>query len=96
MSFIRSAVVMLSVVVAVPLYAGIAAAADLPLPPPKTKPQQMQPKAQESEFDRLGGDCVEATNGCQRFVRAADGKFDPLNNIGIACQPQPLSCTKRR
>jgi hypothetical protein len=73
-----------------------AMAADLPLPPPKAKPEQMQPKAQPSEFDRLGGDCMEATNGCQRFVRAADGKFDAMNNIGIACQPQPLSCTKRR
>jgi hypothetical protein len=74
----------------------VAFAADLPLPTPKAKPDQTQPKAQPAEFDRLGGDCVEATNGCQRFVRAADGQFDPLNNIGIACQPQPLSCTKRR
>jgi hypothetical protein len=96
MSFIRSAVVMLSVVVAVPLYAGIAAAADLPLPPPKQLQPKAEPKMQPSEFDRLGGDCMEATNGCQRFVRAADGKFDAANNIGIACQPQPLSCTKRR
>jgi hypothetical protein len=81
---------------AAPLLVGFAVAADLPLPPPKAKPEQMPPKAQPPEFDRLGGDCMEATNGCQRFVRAADGKFDPLNNIGIACQPQPLSCTKRR
>jgi hypothetical protein len=92
----RLIVVLLTVAAAMPFFAGITVAADLPLPPPKAKPEQMQPKAQPSEFDRLGGDCVEATNGCQRFVRAADGKFDPLNNIGIACQPQPLSCTKRR
>lgn len=86
------------------MLAGQAFAADLPLrprtPPAKTAPQ---PKAvppvkalDRSEFDQLGADCVEASNTCQRFVRAADGKFDALNNIGIACQPQALSCTKRR
>ncbi|MBX3523647.1 MAG: hypothetical protein KF826_06940 [Xanthobacteraceae bacterium] len=86
------------------MLAGQALAADLPLrprtPPAKTAPQ---PKAvppvkmlDQNEFDQLGADCIEATNACQRFVRANDGKFDATNNIGISCQPQALSCSKRR
>lgn len=78
------------------LAAGAAYAADLPLPPPKAKPHRALPAPEPNEFDRLASDCIEASNGCQRFRRAADGKFDALNNIGIACQPQPLSCTVRR
>jgi hypothetical protein len=78
------------------LVAGTASAADLPLPPPKAKPERAVPAQEPNEFDRLASDCIEAWNGCQRFRRAADGKFDALNNIGIACQPQPLACTVRR
>ncbi len=78
------------------LLGGSVSAADLPLPPPRHKPQPAVPAPTLNEFERLDRDCVEAWNGCQRFVRAADGKFDALNNTGIACQPQPLSCTKRR
>jgi hypothetical protein len=71
-----------------------ALAADLPLlPPAKTTPAK--PKA-ENEFDKLGADCIEATDSCRTYARAADGKFDAKNNIGIACQPKALSCTKRR
>lgn len=71
-------------------------AADLPVPPaPKAKQERAVP-AQPSDFDRLGADCVEAFDGCRRFTRAGDGKFDAANNIGIACQPKALSCTKRK
>jgi hypothetical protein len=72
--------------------AGDVMAADLPVPP---KPMQAVPAA-PNEFDRLGADCVEAFDGCRRFTRAGDGKFDAANNIGIACQPKPLTCSKRR
>jgi hypothetical protein len=73
---------------------GISLAADLPVPPPaKTAP--VKPKAAD-DFDKLGPDCIAATDGCRGFVRAADGKFDATSNIGIACQPKPLACTKRR
>ncbi|HRF09838.1 MAG TPA: hypothetical protein PL193_14500 [Xanthobacteraceae bacterium] len=82
------------------LCAGAASAADLPLPPPKpipnAQPQRILPAPEPNEFDRLGSDCIEAWNGCQRFKRADDGKFDAINNTGIACQPQPLSCSARR
>lgn len=79
------------------LIAAPAIAADLPVQPrPRAKPEQVMPKQAPNEFERLGGDCLEASNGCQRFVRAGDGKFDALNNIGIACQPKALSCTKRK
>jgi hypothetical protein len=74
-------------------------AADLPVPPRRQPPAKMTPpvKALErNEFDKLGGDCIEASNGCQRYVRAGDGKFDATNNIGIACQPKALACTKRK
>lgn len=67
-------------------------AADLPVPP---KQERVMP-APPNEFDRLGADCVEAFDGCRRFTRAGDGKFDAANNIGIACQPKPLTCSKRR
>jgi hypothetical protein len=75
-----------------------ALAADLPLPPPaKTTPAKPKPKPKaENEFDKLGADCIEATDSCRTYARAADGKFDAKNNIGIACQPKALSCTKRR
>ena len=36
---------------------------------------------------------VTASDGCRTFRPAADGKFDPLNNIGIACQPKKPVCT---
>ncbi|MBX3518750.1 MAG: hypothetical protein KF835_01915 [Xanthobacteraceae bacterium] len=80
------------------MLAGQAFPADLPLRP-RTPPVKTAPPVKaldQNGFDQLGGDCIEATNGCQRFVRAADGKFDATNNIGIACQPKALSCTKRR
>lgn len=76
------------------MMAAPALAADLPLPP-KAPPAKMSP-AQPNEFDRLGADCIEAFDGCRRFTRASDGKYDAVNNIGIACQPKALSCTKRK
>ncbi len=79
------------------MFAGAAHAADLPLrPAPKAKQEKAVPAQQPNEFDRLGADCLEATDGCRRFTRAGDGLFDAANNIGIACQPKPLSCTKRK
>ncbi|MCW5681931.1 MAG: hypothetical protein KIS70_11500 [Xanthobacteraceae bacterium] len=79
-----------------------------PQPTPKVQPKA-QPKTQpparvpppalmkeETDFDKLGADCIAATDGCRDYKRAADGKFDPASNIGIACQPKPLSCTTRR
>lgn len=74
--------------------AGGALTADLPVPS-RTAPQKALP-AQPNEFEKLGADCIEATDGCRRFTRASDGKYDAANNIGIACQPKPLSCSKRR
>jgi hypothetical protein len=74
--------------------AGISFAADLPVPP-KGPPAKASP-AKQNDFDKLGADCVEATDGCRRFTRAGDGKYDAAGNIGIACQPKPLSCTKRK
>ncbi len=79
------------------LIGGPSLAADLPLRPvPKAKPERALPAQQPNEFEKLGMGCVEASDGCRRYVRAADGKFDASNNIGIACQPKPLSCTKQR
>ncbi len=75
--------------------AGSAGAADLPLKPPPAKTAPAKPKA-ATEFDKLGTDCLAATDGCRGYTRAAGGKFDAVGNIGIACQPKPLSCTKRR
>jgi hypothetical protein len=97
-SFVKT--VLVSVAVSVAL-AGAAFAADLPLPPArKAKPQQVMPSPapakQPTDFEKLGADCVEATDGCRRFTRAGDGLFDAASNIGVACQPQPLSCSKRK
>lgn len=87
------------------------AAADLPLkPPPELKtPPAVQPPAKQpvmppakteqapdDDFAKLPGTCIEATDGCRTWRRAADGKFDPLNNIGIACQPKPPVCTSSK
>ena len=77
------------------LIAGSAGAADLPLKPPPSKSAPAKPKA-ATDFDKLGADCIAATDGCRGYTRAADGKFDATNNAGIACLPKPLSCTKRR
>jgi hypothetical protein len=74
------------------MIAGAAFAADLPVPPK----QERAIPAQPNEFDQLGADCIEATDSCRRYTRAGDGKFDAANNIGIACQPKALTCTKRR
>lgn len=82
------------------LLAGAAgsSAADLPVPrAPKAKQERIMPQQKApNDFEKLGADCVEATDGCRRFTRAGDGLFDAANNIGIACQPKPLSCTKRK
>jgi len=87
----RALVILLATAIAAP-----ALAADLPLrPAPKAK-QEMPAQKMKSDFDALGADCVEASDGCRRFARGTDNLFGALNNIGIACQPQPLSCTKRR
>jgi hypothetical protein len=74
---------------------GVSLAADLPLKPPPAKTAPVKPKAAD-DFDKLGADCIAATDGCRGYVRAADGKFDATGNIGIACQPKLLVCTKRR
>lgn len=76
-------------------------AADLPVPekgmPPAAKPEPaMPPKAERDNFDGLDANCVEANDGCRNYLRAAAGKFDPVNNIGIACQPKAPVCTKTR
>jgi hypothetical protein len=92
-SFVKA--VLFSVAASVAL-SGAAPAADLPLrPAPKAKQERAVP-AQPNEFDKLGADCIEATDGCRRFTRAGDGMFDAASNIGISCQPKPLSCTKRK
>ena len=71
----------------------VGVAADLPVP---RKQERVMPVPPMNDFDKLGADCIEATDSCRRFTRANDGKFDAASNIGIACQPKPLSCTKRR
>lgn len=82
--------VFLLLILAVP-----ASAADLPVP--RAKPERAMPApVQQNEFEKLGADCIEASDGCRRFTRAGDGLFDAANNIGIACQPKALSCTKRK
>jgi len=92
---VKSALVSAAIVSA--LAAGSALAADLPVPPaPKAKQERAVPAKEPNEFDKLGADCIEASDGCRRFTRAGDGLFDAANNIGIACQPKPLSCTKRK
>ncbi len=87
-----SAVRLIAAALVFALLAGSAGAADLPLkPPPSTKPKAA------TDFEKLGADCIAATDGCRAYIRAADdGRFDPTNNSGISCQPQPLACTKRR
>jgi hypothetical protein len=91
-TFVKALVVS---VAAFDLLAAAARAADLPLPP-KTKQERAVPAKQPTEFDKLGADCIEATDGCRRFTRAGDGLFDAANNIGIACQPKALVCSKRK
>jgi hypothetical protein len=90
-SFVKTVLVSLAASIAL---AGMSLAADLPVPP-KMPPVKAAP-APQNDFEKLGADCVEATDGCRRFTRASDGKYDAANNIGIACQPKPLSCTKRK
>jgi hypothetical protein len=75
--------------------AGSMLAADLPVPKAKQERVMPAPK-QADDFIKLGADCIEATDGCRRFTRAGDGLFDAASNIGIACQPKPLTCSKRR
>jgi hypothetical protein len=87
-------------------------AADLPIPerapaskpqtepkpsPPAVKPEAAPPpKAERDDFGRLDANCIEANDGCRNYLRAADGQFDPVNNIGIACQPKAPVCTKTK
>ncbi len=82
--------------IAILAVAGAALGADLPIMPPLKTMEAPGPARQETGFENLGADCIEAFDGCRYFKRAGDRLFDAANNIGIACQPQPLSCTKRR
>lgn len=69
--------------------AGIVFAADLPLAPKqKLKGEQAPPG--------IEANCIAYTDGCRNFARGKDNAFAPLNNIGVACQPQKPVCTQRR
>jgi len=82
--------------IAILAVAGAALGADLPIMPPLKTMEAPAPARQETGFENLGADCIEAFDGCRRYTRAGDGRFDAANNIGIACQPKPLVCTQRR
>ena len=63
------------------------------------QPQPAPPDAASEEASMLGyGDCektcAEWSDGCMTCSRAENG--DPVcPNIGIACQPKAIACTKK-
>ena len=65
---------------------------------PKTEPVQGPTPAQEEASLHGFGDadktCQEWTDGCRTCQRSDAG--EPIcPNIGIACQPKAISCTRR-
>lgn len=74
-----------------------AGAADLPKPP--DLPAAAAPAAAEPPsiqgFGVREPSCEEWTDACRACQRAADGA-PSCSNIGIACQPREVTCTRRR
>ena len=60
-------------------------------------PPVLDPAAEEASLHGYGDSdktCQEWTDGCRACVRSDAG--EPLcPNIGIACQPKAITCTKR-
>ena len=69
------------------------ASAQGPTPPPA----QDAPAAEEASMHGYGDTdktCQEWTDGC-RTCQRSDASEPICSNIGIACQPKPIACTRR-
>ena len=68
---------------------GHAIAADLPL-----KPARPTPPASANPLAAPSAACLEWTDGCRVCQRAAGGEVS-CSNVGIACVPKAVQCTRR-
>jgi len=75
-----------------------AASAQAPSQSPQQVPSQSPPPAEQAASMRGFGDadktCQEWNDGCVTCRRPDAGEA-VCSNIGIACQPQAISCTRR-
>jgi hypothetical protein len=70
-------------------------AADLPVPPPVSRPAAPPAEPSLLGYGDANKSCAEWTDGCRTCTRSASG--DPMcPNIGPACQPKPVSCSRQQ
>jgi len=53
-----------------------------------------KPRIPATQGNGLPASCLEWTDGCRVCARQKDGS-DACSNIGIACLPQKLRCTRQ-
>jgi hypothetical protein len=74
-----------------------ATAADLSPPalqPPQPLPASTAPSASAGGFAPPDAACLEWTDGCRTCQRPPAGEI-ACSNVGIACVPQAMRCTRR-
>ena len=75
-------------------------AADLPVTPAKPPAAasapvtEVPPETEANVFAAPDANCVAWTDGCRICRRTDDGKAS-CSNIGMACQPEQISCQQR-
>jgi hypothetical protein len=67
-------------------------AADLEPSPERNPPPQTAPAG--DPFAPPDAACLEWTDGCRTCQRPPSGEI-ACSNVGVACVPQPLRCTRR-
>jgi hypothetical protein len=70
----------------------LASAADLP--PQLPAPAPAAPPGNAGGFAAPDGTCLEWTDGCRTCQRPPAGEA-ACSNVGIACVPQAMRCTRR-
>jgi hypothetical protein len=61
-------------------------------------PSNAPNKPNETTVQSYGGDakdCLAWTDGCVSCIRQQSGGGQSCSNIGIACQPKAIECTRR-
>ncbi len=61
---------------------------------PSNPPKNPSETAVQS-YGRDAKDCLAWTDGCVSCIRQQSGGEESCSNIGIACQPKEIECTRR-
>jgi hypothetical protein len=83
-----------TILIAVLLLAFASAASGQSSSPPAQRPTPAQEEASMHGYGDSDKTCLEWSDGCRACSRSDAG--EPVcSNIGIACQPKPITCSRR-